>query len=105
MGRRRENTSFVCAVCGEHIAPLTNGSYRNHCPACLHSVHLDVRPGDRSADCGGVMEPLALHRRGGRWQIEHRCERCGARRRNRVAEQTLQPDDVGELVELARRVR
>ena len=103
MGRREENQGFVCAVCGEHVQPLTDGSYRNHCPECLYSMHLDRTPGDRSADCGGMMEPFALHRGRKRFQVEHRCIRCGLRRLNRVAEHTVQPDNIDELGALAAR--
>ena len=34
--------------------------HRNHCPNCLISLHLDNEPGDRAADCGGQMEPVAV---------------------------------------------
>ena len=60
--------------------------HRNHCPNCLHSVHLDIEPGDREADCGGVMEPIAVWvRKGGEWAIIHRCRLCGALSSNRIA--------------------
>ena len=60
--------------------------HRNHCPNCLTSLHLDNEPGDRAADCGGQMEPVAVWvRKGGEWAIIHRCKRCGALSSNRVA--------------------
>lgn len=60
--------------------------HRNHCPNCLHSVHLDVEPGDRAADCGGLMEPIAVWvRKGGEWALIHRCRVCGALSSNRIA--------------------
>lgn len=50
------------------------------------SVHLDNEPGDREADCGGLMEPIAVWvRNGGEWAIVHRCKRCGKLSSNRVA--------------------
>ena len=59
---------------------------RNHCPNCLASVHLDDEPGDRAADCGGTMEPVAVWvRKGGEWAIIHRCKVCGVLHSNRVA--------------------
>ena len=42
MSRKSENTGFICAYCGADAKPLTNGSYRNHCPLCLHSLHVDI---------------------------------------------------------------
>ena len=53
--------SFICKVCGWPVVPEGAGSgHRNHCPNCLSSQHLDNEPGDREADCGGVMDPVAV---------------------------------------------
>jgi len=101
--RAHENAWFRCAVCGAEVEPLTNGSYRNHCPNCLWSLHVDRVPGDRDSDCGGAMEPVALQRGRKRIQIEHCCVACGAKRLNRVAEDTLQPDDIDGLCALSAR--
>ena len=50
--------SFTCRNCGHPVVPAGAGSdHRNHCPNCLCSVHLDIEPGDRESDCGGLMEP------------------------------------------------
>jgi hypothetical protein len=53
-----------------------------------------VRPGDRAAACGALMQPVALdhHSKKGH-VVVHRCVRCGAIARNRAA-----PDDVDALV-------
>lgn len=60
--------------------------HRNHCPNCLSSVHLDDIPGDRSAECGGIMDPIGVWvRKDGEWAILHRCRRCGHIRSNRTA--------------------
>ena len=81
------NDTFTCKVCGRLCTPQEAGSdHRNHCPNCLSSLHVDIEPGDRAADCGGIMEPVAVWvRRGGEWAIIHRCKRCGALSSNRVA--------------------
>ena len=62
-------------------------AHRNHCPSCLWSRHVDDDvPGDREADCGASMEPLAVSVRGdGEWGLVHRCAGCGAMRLNRTA--------------------
>lgn len=53
--------SFTCRNCGYPVVPAGAGSdHRNHCPNCLCSVHLDIEPGDRESDCGGLMEPVAV---------------------------------------------
>ena len=45
-----------------------------------------MEPGDRAADCGGLMEPVAVWvRKGGEWAVVHRCRRCGAMASNRTA--------------------
>ena len=47
---------------------------------------MDVEPGDRASDCGGIMEPIAVWvRKGGEWAVIHRCRRCGTLSSNRVA--------------------
>ena len=102
MARDDENRGFVCINCHAAVRPLTNGSYRNHCPVCLCSVHVDVRPGDRASDCRGLMRAVGLAHSGKKgWQIVHRCVRCGAVARNRLAEGTAQPDDIRAVTRLS----
>jgi hypothetical protein len=86
--RRRGQESFRCRHCRLDVpldAPGTR--HRNHCPSCLWSRHLDDRiPGDRAADCGGSMEPIAVCvRADGEWALIHRCGGCDAVRLNRIA--------------------
>ena len=73
--------TFTCKVCGRLCTPENAGSgHRNHCPNCLSSLHVDIEPGDRASDCGGIMEPIAVWvRKGGEWAIIHRCMRCAQR--------------------------
>ena len=77
---------FVCKNCGKAVTAEGAGSrHRNHCPYCLHSCHLDIEPGDRAADCGGSMEPIAVWvRNSGEWALLHRCRICGDISSNRV---------------------
>ena len=79
--------SFSCKVCDRLMTPEGAGAeHRNHCCNCLSSLHVDDVPGDRAADCGGVMEPISVWvRKGGEWAVIHRCRRCGALSSNRVA--------------------
>ena len=81
---------FECEACGRDVAPLESGSYRNHCPFCLYSKHVDAEgPGDRAADCLGLMRPVELDQRSGKgWIVIHECEACGKRIPNKTA-----PDD------------
>lgn len=79
--------SFTCKVCGRPVVAAGAGSgHRNHCPNCLSSLHLDIEPGDRQADCGGIMDPVGVWvRKNGEWALLHRCRMCGTIHANRVA--------------------
>ena len=102
MSRRKENTGFVCENCGREVLPVTDGSYRNHCPFCLYSKHIDIEPGDRVGRCGGLMRPVGLIYKSGKgFQLVHRCLKCGEEKVNRVAELSVQPDDMEELLKLS----
>lgn len=98
MSRKTENCGFTCGHCGREVLPLTNGSYRNHCPFCLYSRHVDIVPGDRQNQCGGLMQPIAIkHAKKGR-QILHQCLKCGKSKPNKVAEDTIQPDCLDAII-------
>lgn len=101
---RGTNVAFTCAHCGASVQPLTNGSIRNHCPACLHSRHVDEDPGDRASGCGGLLVPESVAWSGRKgWVVLHRCASCGAERRNRAAaDDPRQPDDFDVLIALSR---
>ena len=81
---------FTCKVCGWKVNPPVYGEkHRNHCSNCLSSLHLDNEPGDREADCGGIMDPIGIWvRKNGEWAIIHRCRVCGHLSLNHIA-----PDD------------
>ena len=83
----RCNDTFSCRVCDRLVFPTpTGGDHRNHCPNCLSSLHVDQEPGDRAADCGGIMDPIGVWvRKKEEWAVIHRCRRCGKLSSNRVA--------------------
>jgi DNA-directed RNA polymerase subunit RPC12/RpoP len=99
------NDGFTCARCGAAVLPLAAGGFRNHCPECLWSRHVDVVPGDRSAGCGGLMEPVGLEgAEGSGWYVVHQCTDCGARRRASAAlRDPRQPDCWEAIVALSTR--
>lgn len=83
------NESFQCVVCGFRVPPAA-GTCRNHCPSCLASLHVDVFPGDRAEQCGGIMDPVSAEIRSGKTVITHRCRTCGSIRTcKRSADDTL----------------
>ena len=88
--------SFRCAHC-ERDVPPAGRTARNHCPWCLHSLHVDIVPGDRASDCGGLLKPVNASLAHGTWTLEHLCARCGARRRVKVLADVDVPDDLDML--------
>ncbi|MEN3360559.1 MAG: hypothetical protein V7637_4541 [Mycobacteriales bacterium] len=80
---QRRTEDFECGRCGQ---PVRGNGYTNHCPHCLWSRHVDVRPGDRAATCGELMEPVGALAEGGRTVLVQRCVGCGRVWRNRVAD-------------------
>ena len=81
----KHDSGFICSACGKEVKPLGYTS-RNHCPYCLASLHLDENPGDRAADCGGIMDAVKVDpdaKRG--FIIYHKCRGCGAVKRNKAA--------------------
>lgn len=96
---KTKKKGFVCLSCGQWI-PVGRGMgtrYRNHCPFCLYSRHVDEKKsGDRSAGCHGKMEPIGLtfkhegwdkygKMRQGELMIIHRCLDCDEISINRIA--------------------
>jgi DNA-directed RNA polymerase subunit RPC12/RpoP len=96
----KDETYFICAHCGAPVNTWAPGTrQRNHCPYCLHSIHIDITPGDRRELCRGLMEPIGLWARsGGDMALLHRCKTCGALRSNRLAGD----DDEDRLRQIAR---
>lgn len=79
---QRRIEDFTCAHCGLFVQ---GNGYTNHCPRCLWSRHVDMDPGDRLADCGGQMEPVALEGSPGKYRILHRCQLCFAEKWNEAS--------------------
>jgi len=90
---KEKKGSFKCSHC-DHMIPINEQmgtQNRNHCPDCLWSKHLDIKPGDRKSDCHGGMEPIALTFKNsnsgtvGEIMIVHSCCSCGTIDVNRIA--------------------
>ena len=84
----RIDEAFVCACCGAEV-PKGGAMVRDHCPRCLRGLHVDRVPGDRAADCGGLLDPVGFELRGRDGVVlRYRCRRCGAAWQGRA-----HPDD------------
>ncbi len=81
--KKKEN--FICEHCGVEV--IGNG-FTNHCPKCLYSKHVDVFPGDRGANCGGLMKLIKIESLNNTYILTHKCVKCSYEKRNKMA-----PDD------------
>ncbi len=81
---KRTTEDFVCEKCGEQV--VGNG-YTNHCPYCLWSKHVDISPGDRANDCGGMMQPIRVEKLGKNYTIIHKCVVCVFEKPNKAVKE------------------
>jgi len=79
---KKKIENFHCLNCGTDV--VGNG-YTDHCPSCLWGRHVDTSPGDRAANCGGMMEPTGALKKKGEWRILYRCQKCGYEHWNRIS--------------------
>ena len=81
----KNDEEFICENCGTKVNPLGYSS-RDHCPHCLCSKHVDINPGDREAECKGLLKPIQVlpdSKKG--YIIIYRCTKCGEERRCKAA--------------------
>lgn len=90
---QRTIENFTCENCGVKVE---GSGYTNHCPKCLWSKHVDINPGDRAADCGGMMEPTGIENKSDVFYVVQKCKKCGHIRRNKL----VKGDDFNTAVEL-----
>ncbi len=87
--------NFICENCGIKIS---GNGYTNHCPSCLYSKHVDINPGDRMSKCGGLMKPIEILQKNGKFIILHKCEKCGFERKNKTSEN----DDINAIIKISK---
>lgn len=81
----KNDNEFVCKNCGKKVNKL-NYTSRDHCNFCLHSLHVDITPGDRQNECRGDLVPVNVLQTSKKGQvIIYRCAKCGTEVRNIVA--------------------
>ena len=77
--------NFTCEVCNKEIKRL-EVTARDHCPYCLCSKHVDINPGDRNANCGGILEPIDIEKcKKDTLKIIYKCNKCGIIKKNKIA--------------------
>jgi len=95
-----KNETFICENCGKEIFK-GEGFIRNHCNHCLFSKHVDAEvPGDRLAECGGLMIPISVDYSSKKGYIlVFKCLQCKKIINNKVAPD----DDVDKIAEYSSR--
>ena len=81
---KRQIEDFACENCG---AKVVGNGFTNHCPKCLFSKHVDINPGDRAEECGGLMGPIGVDLKKGRYVITQKCLKCSRIWRNGASEE------------------
>ena len=90
------DNGFICENCGKNVEPLGYTS-RDHCPHCLYSLHVDINPGDRMANCNGVLKPIDIEKgKKDTYKIIYKCEKCGMIKKNKTAND----DDFNKILEI-----
>ncbi|OIO51408.1 MAG: hypothetical protein AUJ11_01815 [Parcubacteria group bacterium CG1_02_44_65] len=90
---QKRTEDFICGHCG---ARTKGQGYTDHCPKCLWSRHVDINPGDRQSDCGGLMEPVGAEAKDGGYVIHYRCLKCGFKHRVKAASD----DNLDEMLKI-----
>ncbi len=85
---------FTCINCKKEIRGT---GYTDHCPHCLYSIHVDINPGDRMAECKGVMVPVGVEKEKGRYIIYYQCLKCNYKKRVKIAED----DNLEKIISLS----
>jgi ribosomal protein L37AE/L43A len=93
---QRKKEDFVCEKCKKKVKGT---GYTNHCTFCLWSKHVDNYPGDRTNDCGGLMEPIGVELEKNIYHLIFRCKKCGVNKRNKVQYE----DDFARVIEIVKK--
>jgi len=77
---QKKAEDFICEFCGHQVQGT---GYTNHCPRCFYSKHMDINPGDRAANCGGLMPTVGIDFKNNEYILIQKCEKCGETKRIR----------------------
>lgn len=92
----KKDESFICVNCNKKVEKLHYTS-RDHCNYCLHSIHIDITPGDRLNECKGLLIPINVLQDSKKGKvILYRCNKCGTELKNIVAND----DDIDEIYKI-----
>jgi len=54
---------------------------------------VDINPGDRMEKCNGMMKPISVDLKNGKYIVLHKCIKCGFEKKNKIID-----DDNFEMV-------
>ncbi|MBN1617777.1 RNHCP domain-containing protein [Candidatus Dojkabacteria bacterium] len=86
------NEEFICTNCGKTVYKHPH-SCRDHCNYCLHSLHVDINPGDRLNPCKGTLIPIGFRIKNQKDQIVYKCQKC-----KQLVFNIIAPDDNKSLL-------
>lgn len=97
-----KNEGFICEYCHKKVLPASSGC-RDHCPFCLYSKHVDINPGDRLNDCGGLMKPIGYELSSKKGiVIIYKCIKCRKIHKNlALLEDNVQKDNYERILQLS----
>ena len=90
--------SFICINCGKKVEKLGYTS-RDHCNYCLHSLHVDINPGDRLNTCHGLLIPIDIEKYRDTYKIIYECNKCHMKHKNIMAND----DNLDLIIELSKK--
>jgi len=92
----KKEENFTCQNCGQRVIGT---GYTNHCPKCLWSKHVDINPGDRLNNCGGLMKPIDLEIKNKQYYLIQQCQKCGFKKKNKSSKN----DDFNKIISLSKK--
>jgi DNA-directed RNA polymerase subunit RPC12/RpoP len=92
---QKNDEGFICLNCGKKVLPLVYTS-RDHCPYCLHSIHIDIMPGDRLNKCLGDLKPIDVEKFKDTYKIIYECQKCHQIHKNLMAKD----DDFNQIIKI-----
>lgn len=93
----KNKEDFICENCKAFIK---GNGYTNHCHMCFYSKHVDINPGDRLAECGGLMKPISVQGSINNITVTHQCQLCSFTRNNKLQE----GDSLEKLAEIIQKL-
>lgn len=93
----KNDEGFICENCGKQVEKLHTTS-RDHCPYCLYSKHVDIKPGDRLNNCKGLLKPVGIEKHKSTFKILYICKKCKKTHKNIIAND----DDMTKIIEISR---